>query len=208
SGLRDSGLRDGGLCDGDPHVGAAGDALKHQDLGDEEPASRTAQAGQISRRPRTTRATQTIPPSIRRKVVRRDGGRCRVPGCRHAVFVDAHHIHPGAVGGRHDPDNLVTLCAAHHRAVHRGELVIEGPASGTLTFRHSDGTRYGSPQVSASAADVFAKAFQALREQGFREGEIRRVLASADVRNGTELAKVFRAALLELTPARVERREH
>ncbi|HEY3497855.1 MAG TPA: HNH endonuclease signature motif containing protein, partial [Polyangiaceae bacterium] len=132
---------------------------------------------------------------------------CRVPGCRHAVFVDAHHIHPRAEGGGHDPDNLVTLCAAHHRAVHRGELLIEGAASGTLSFRHSDGTRYGSPQVSAPAAGMFAKAFQALRDQGFREGEIRRALASANVRAEFELPKVFRAALLELTPARVEPRD-
>ncbi|HEY3498858.1 MAG TPA: HNH endonuclease signature motif containing protein [Polyangiaceae bacterium] len=206
SGLRDSGLRDSGLRDGDPHVGAAGDALKHQDLGDEAPASQRAQAGELSRQPRATRATQTIPPSIRRRVVRRDGGRCRVPGCRHAVFVDAHHIHPRAEGGRHDPDNLVTLCAAHHRAVHRGELLIEGVASGALSFRHSDGTCYGTPQVSASAAGVFAKAFQVLQNQGFRESEIRRALASESVRAESELAKVFRAALWELTPSQVERR--
>ncbi|HEY3500645.1 MAG TPA: HNH endonuclease signature motif containing protein, partial [Polyangiaceae bacterium] len=164
-----------------------------------------AQAGQISRRPRATRTTQTIPPSIRRKVVRRDGGRCRVPGCRHAVFVDAHHIHPRAEGRGHHPANLVTLCAAHHRAVHRGELIIEGAASETLSFRHSDGSRYGSPQASARAAEVFAKVFRALRDQGFRESEVRRALASPRVRGESELAQVFRAALLELTPARLDR---
>ena len=30
------------------------------------------------------RATQTIPPAVRRLVLRRDAGHCRVPGCRHA----------------------------------------------------------------------------------------------------------------------------
>ncbi|HEY3497062.1 MAG TPA: HNH endonuclease signature motif containing protein, partial [Polyangiaceae bacterium] len=149
---------------------------------------------------------QTIPPSVRRMVLRRDGGRCRVPGCRHAVYVDAHHIQLRAEGGRHDPENLVTLCGAHHLAVHRGELLVEGAASGALTFRHSDRSRYGSAKVSARAADVFAKAFRGLQEQGFREGEIRRALASETVRAESELAKVFRAALLELTPPRVERR--
>ncbi|HEY3496938.1 MAG TPA: HNH endonuclease signature motif containing protein [Polyangiaceae bacterium] len=149
-----------------------------------------------------TRAKQTIPPSVRRKILRRDGGRCRVPGCRHAVFVDAHHIQLRAEGGRHDPENLVTLCGAHHLAVHRGELVVEGAASGALTFRHSDGTRYGSSHVSPQAADVFTKAFQALQNQGFREGDIRRALASASVRAECELVKVFRAALLELAPSR------
>jgi hypothetical protein len=38
------------------------------------------------------RATQTIPPALRRAVLRRDGGKCRVSGCRHAVFTDVHHI--------------------------------------------------------------------------------------------------------------------
>ncbi|HEY3497954.1 MAG TPA: HNH endonuclease signature motif containing protein, partial [Polyangiaceae bacterium] len=154
--------------------------------------------------PAMTRAKQTIPPAVRRMVLRRDGGRCRVPGCRHAVFVDAHHIQLRAEGGRHDPDNLVTLCGAHHLAVHRGELIVEGAASGELVFRHSDGTRYGSSQLSAQAADVFAKAFQALQNQGFREGDIRRALASASVRAESELPKVFRAALLELAPPRSE----
>ncbi|HEY3493698.1 MAG TPA: HNH endonuclease signature motif containing protein, partial [Polyangiaceae bacterium] len=187
----------GGQPDDRAHVGQ----VESREAG---PAARAGTTP--NRSPASTRAKQTIPPSIRRKVLRRDGGRCRVPGCRHAVFVDAHHIQPRAEGGRHDPDNLVTLCGAHHLAVHRGELIVEGAASGALVFRHSDGTRYGSSQVSARAADVFAKAFQALQNQGFREGDIRRALGSEKVRAESELPKVFRAALCELTPAQVERR--
>jgi hypothetical protein len=122
------------------------------------------------------------------------------------VFVDAHHLVLRSEGGGHASENLVTLCAAHHRAVHRGELVIEGSASGALEFRHSDGTRYGSSHVSATAAGVLARAFEALRNQGFRDGEIRRALGSPRVRAESELANVIRAALLELTPVRVERR--
>jgi hypothetical protein len=38
-----------------------------------------------------TRAKQTIPPALRREVLRRDGGRCRVPGCRHATLMGASH---------------------------------------------------------------------------------------------------------------------
>ncbi|MFZ5894883.1 MAG: HNH endonuclease [Myxococcota bacterium] len=63
------------------------------------------------------RASQTIPPAVRREVMRRDNGRCVVNGCRHATFVDAHHPKPRSEGGQHEPDNLVCLCAAHHRAV-------------------------------------------------------------------------------------------
>jgi len=33
-------------------------------------------------------ATQTIPPAVRRKVVRRDRGRCRVTGCGNATFLE------------------------------------------------------------------------------------------------------------------------
>jgi hypothetical protein len=71
------------------------------------------------------RATQTIRPARRRAVMRRDGGRCVVPGCRHATFVDVHHITARADGGGDDVENLLVLCAAHHRAVHRGALVLE-----------------------------------------------------------------------------------
>ena len=51
-----------------------------------------------------SRATQSIAPAVRRKVVHRDGGRCKVPGCRHIHFLDIHHIEPRADGGDHDPD--------------------------------------------------------------------------------------------------------
>src|SRR5688572_23801358 len=38
------------------------------------------------------RAKQSIPPAIRRLVLRRDGGRCKVPGCRHEAFVAVNHL--------------------------------------------------------------------------------------------------------------------
>ena len=74
--------------------------------------------------PGPVRATQTIPPAVRRKVSRRDGGRCRVPGCRHATYVDVHHRKPRSEQGGHQPDNLITLCSAHHLALHDGALVL------------------------------------------------------------------------------------
>jgi len=61
------------------------------------------------------RATQTIPPARRRAVLRRDGGKCSVPGCRHAVYTDLHHIVPRSEGGKHSFEHLITLCGAHHR---------------------------------------------------------------------------------------------
>jgi hypothetical protein len=153
--------------------------------------------GSSSSEEHSTRARQSIPPSVRREVMRRDGGRCVVPGCRHGVFLDVHHIKLRSEGGDHDPDMLVVTCAAHHRAVHRGQLIIEGRVSTGLSFRHADGARYGA-LVEPSVADAYAQAFRALRSLGFREDETRKALEH--VRGNTHVGDrtteaVLRAAL-------------
>src|SRR6187399_2604598 len=173
-------------CDGqhigrvDAHVGAVGVA-NGRDLVNAE----------------SVRATQTVPPATRRTVLRRDGGRCRVPGCRHAVFVEPHHIGLRSEGGDHDPENLITLCGAHHRAVHQGRLPITGTAS-SARFAHADGTRYGGV-VKPAAADVRARAFLALRGLGFREGDAKRALAKSP-NAVSSIEQVIRQALRELGP--------
>jgi 5-methylcytosine-specific restriction endonuclease McrA len=158
----------------------------------------SAHVGQTASWPR---ARQSIPPRLRREVMRRNGGRCVVPGCRNGVFLDLHHVKPRSEGGDHDPDTLIVLCGAHHRAQHRGQLLIEGRVSSGLVFRHADGTRYGSV-VGARAAAAFEEAFRALRSLGFREGEARAALArvrnGVPCPNGTE--QVLRAALAAMTP--------
>src|SRR5690606_771664 len=83
------------------------------------------------------RAKQTVPPARRRHVLHRDHGQCVVDGCRAATFVDVHHLHWRSDGGKHDIDGLVTLCGAHHRAVHAGTLIIEGTPSTGLGFFHA-----------------------------------------------------------------------
>ena len=60
----------------------------------------------------TRRATQDIPPAVRRRVLRRDHGRCVVPGCTHGTFLDVHHLRRRSEGGTHHDDNLVTLVKA------------------------------------------------------------------------------------------------
>jgi hypothetical protein len=110
----------------------------------------------------TARATQSIPPALRRKVMRRDHGRCVVPGCRPATFVDLHHVEARADGGAHDAENLVVLCSAHHRALHRGQLEVTGTVSQGLVFRRSDGKRYGALDA-ARLIDACERAFGGLR---------------------------------------------
>jgi len=153
--------------------------------------------------PVLTRAKQTIPPALRRAVIARDHRRCRVPGCKNSVFLDVHHIQLRSEGGRNDAENLVTLCAAHHRAVHRGQLVIDGGAP-AVCFRHGDGSPYGSV-LEPQTLEARAKIFSALRNLGFREGEVRAVLAQlqseGEFAAGT-LQEWVRAALGRLTPTR------
>jgi len=135
---------------------------------------------------------------MRRTVLRRDGGKCRVPGCRHAVFTEPHHLERRCEGGKHFIDNLVTLCAAHHRAAHSGSLIITGTPSSGLSFTHADGTRYGGA-VAPAVADVRAKAFQAVVGMGFRESEAKRALARIPY-SVSSLEQVIRQALRELAP--------
>ncbi|HXK18434.1 MAG TPA: HNH endonuclease signature motif containing protein [Polyangiaceae bacterium] len=149
---------------------------------------------------RALKATQTVPPAVRRSVLRRDQRRCQVPGCRHTTFVDVHHIQAREEGGVHEPENLVTLCSAHHRACHRGALSIEGSAPSALRFRHADGTTYGGA-LSPNRADRQIQAFRALRALGFGEREARLALRQSATHLGedAELEPMLRHAIGLLT---------
>jgi 5-methylcytosine-specific restriction endonuclease McrA len=65
-----------------------------------------------------------------REIVRkRDGGKCRIPGCIDRA-TEAHHIvyRSKSKARRWDPANLVSLCADHHRLRHAGIITIAGNA--------------------------------------------------------------------------------
>jgi hypothetical protein len=148
------------------------------------------------------RAQQNIPPALRRAVLARDRRRCRAPGCAHATFVDVHHVQPRAEGGRNEAENLLTLCGSHHRAIHRGELLIEREPDGALVFRHADGAAYGDP-IDPRLIDAHAKVFSALRHLGFREGEVKEVLSAlrADGElDGASVERLLREALCRIRP--------
>ena len=79
------------------------------------------------------RRSRTIPPSIKRALVVRDGG-CRFPGCTNHRFVVGHHIEHWADGGETSLDNLVLLCEHHHRLVHEGGFDCRKTAGNEIYF--------------------------------------------------------------------------
>ncbi len=174
--------------DGDAHVGAKGHSHDRQAL--PRPA---------------TRAKQTIPPALRRAVLRRDRERCQVRGCTHATFLDLHHIVPRSEGGQHELENLITICGAHHRAAHRVGLLITGSATKTH-FRHADGSDYGHAERPHTIA-AHTQVFSALRQLGFREKDIQAVLGVLRKQNDLREAgaeRLLRDALQRLVPPRVK----
>jgi hypothetical protein len=94
----------------------------------------------------------------------------------------------------------------HHRAVHRGTLIIEGRASTGFRFLHADGTTYGGI-VDPARTEASELAFVALRQLGFQETPIRQALrdARALLDAGTEphVGVLVHQALRLLTPARI-----
>jgi hypothetical protein len=81
-----------------------------------------------------SRRARVVPELVRRSVMLRDGGRCRVPGCRRRLWFDLHHLIPVWQGGRSVRSNLVTLCRFHHQMVHEGFLRCERDEAGELRF--------------------------------------------------------------------------
>jgi hypothetical protein len=180
------------------HVGAAvqdenDSVCAHADAAVRGPAPRT---------PVLPRAKQDTPPALRRAILARDHRRCRVPGCRNSAYLDVHHIELRSDGGPNEAENLIAVCGAHHRAAHRGQLVIEGTAT-TVRVRHADGTEYGQV-MQAQALEAQTKVFSGLRNLGFREGAVRAVLTQLQSEGQLAAATTeqwLRAALARLTPS-------
>jgi Domain of unknown function (DUF222)/HNH endonuclease len=111
------------------------------------------------------RKTRSIHPALRRSLNARDCG-CRFPGCTFARYVDAHHIEHWADGGETKLSNLITLCRAHHRMVHRGEIVIQANEDGTWLFSSEDGRPYKGGAVADTAPRDWTSLRSAHRSQG------------------------------------------
>ena len=91
------------------------------------------------RRRRVAKTEKTIPDSMRKKVLKRDGHKCQRPGCGRTFFLEVHHIEPEGAGGATEEKNLCTACAFCHDLVHEGRLSVEGEAPHKLTWRDEKG---------------------------------------------------------------------
>ena len=114
------------------------------------------------------RARQEISAAMRRKVLHRDQNRCQVPGCLSHMNLDVHHLVQLMFGGTNELSNLITLCEAHHLALHDGTLVITR-VNGDLRFRHE-----GRNSFTRATREVATR--QALRERGFDRERIAEIM--------------------------------
>ncbi|AOS94519.1 HNH endonuclease signature motif containing protein [Mycobacterium intracellulare subsp. chimaera] len=73
------------------------------------------------------RATRVINRRLRRALEYRDRA-CVVPGCGATRGLHAHHLWHWEDGGPTELANLVLVCPYHHRAHHRGDITLTGPA--------------------------------------------------------------------------------
>jgi hypothetical protein len=80
---------------------------------------------------------------------------CRFPGCGARAFTHAHHIVWWERGGRTDLDNLILVCAFHHRLVHEHGWTVGRSRDGTVRWWRHDGTRYrAGPSLPSPGADL------------------------------------------------------
>ena len=92
-------------------------------------------------------------------------------------------------------ENLTLVCAGHHGAVHRGEIVITGKAPAIVVTRN-----FEVPHVGASPSDeVVRDAVLALTTLGATKRDAERAVAGARARVGpdAELEALLKAALRE-----------
>ncbi|ASL15747.1 HNH endonuclease signature motif containing protein [Mycobacterium intracellulare] len=73
------------------------------------------------------RTTRVINRRLRRALEYRDRA-CVVPGCGATRGLHAHHLWHWEDGGPTELANLVLVCPYHHRAHHRGDITLTGPA--------------------------------------------------------------------------------
>jgi hypothetical protein len=98
------------------------------------------------------RKHRIVSPSLKRVLLARDKT-CRFPGCCHDKWLDAHHVMHWSEGGETNLDNLIILCARHHRLLHEGGYTIHKDFEGNWYFRHANGRVIPRAAVYREAGD-------------------------------------------------------
>lgn len=93
----------------------------------------------------TERTRRPLTAEQKHAVHRRDRGRCTFIDqsgrrCDNQTWLHIHHVRPVQQGGGNEPENLTTLCSAHHDLIHQLSLPIDGQ----VTWLRSPGRVYGS----------------------------------------------------------------
>ena len=130
------------------------EAMTETYLDREDPVRRAARARASSGNAKTI-VTRRVPASETHTVNRRDQGRCafRLPDgspCGSARWTELHHLEPWGQGGKHSADNLLTLCAAHHRAWHSAHPTTKGATDTSSESGPGDGAGRGVLQARES----------------------------------------------------------
>jgi uncharacterized protein (DUF1778 family) len=99
------------------------------------------------------RPTRTIPAAVRRAVAERDGHRCTFVAadgrrCPERGALEFHHRQAFAHGGAATADNIILLCAAHHRRVSEqqfGKFLVRDEPRGGANYANSRLARVRPP---------------------------------------------------------------
>lgn len=96
------------------------------------------------------RATRNPPPWLRRRVIGRDHGRCRWPGCGRPIR-HLHHMVHWTREGPTDACNLMGVCWHHHHLLHEGRWEASGDADGEIVVTSPYGRTLRSRAGPAAA---------------------------------------------------------
>ena len=110
-------------------------------------ARKSARVAKSSAQPRDVSSRKPLKASEKHAVIARDQGQCthvnlRGIRCTERKWLHLHHVRPVRQGGSNDPENLVTLCSAHHDLVHQQSFPMEGGVS----WLRSAEVAYGYPR--------------------------------------------------------------
>ncbi len=98
----------------------------------EDQTAQPVRLGRISREPAAWMMRQ----------LRYRDSECRFPGCGARRFTQAHHIMWWEYGGATDLENLLLVCAFHHKLVHEYGWAVRRHQDGAARWFRPDGSSY------------------------------------------------------------------